>query len=169
MRFLYLMLLMAACVVLQACGATYVERASRAPSTSSAAVARSVDDMDLKSFDKNDDDTLVRSELEDGLKRNYAAADVNASGLLEPSEVRSFNDRFDDQSNISPVIDWNADGKVVLAEFASQWRTLFERSDINRDGLVDADELAGRVREYKLRKLPPPTFSGKDGRPPGSP
>ncbi|MDZ4741174.1 MAG: hypothetical protein SGJ03_14915 [Alphaproteobacteria bacterium] len=168
MRFRYLMMLMAACFVLQGCGATFVERSSRAPSTGGAAVARSMDDMDLKSFDKNDDDTLVRSELEEGLKRNFAAADANASGLLEPSEVRSFNDRFDDQANISPVIDWNADGKIVLAEFASQWRTLFERSDINRDGLVDADELAGRVREYKPRKLPPPTFSGKDGRPPGS-
>ncbi len=167
MRF-RILLLMAAFGGLQACGATFVERSSRAPSAGGAAVARSADDMDLKSFDKNNDDTLVRSELEDGLKRNFAAADVNASGLLEPSEVRSFNDRFDDQSNISPVIDWNADGKIVMAEFATQWRTMFERSDINRDGLVDADEMAGRVREYKPRKLPPPTFSGKDGRPPGS-
>lgn len=167
MRF-RILLLMAAFGGLQACGATFVERSLRAPSAGGAAVARSVNDMDLKSFDKNNDDTLVRSELEDGLKRNFAAADVNASGLLEPSEVRSFNDRFDDQSNISPVIDWNADGKIVMAEFATQWRTMFERSDINRDGLVDADEMAGRVREYKPRKLPPPTFSGKDGRPPGS-
>ncbi len=130
--------------------------------------ARSAGDLDLKSFDGDGDNTVTRNELDEGLKRNFGRQDINANGVLEPSEARSFNERLSDQPTISPVIDWNADGKIVMAEFSTQWRTMFEKADIDRNGVIDPKELAGRVREYKPRKLREPTFSGKDGRPPGN-
>ena len=38
---------------------------------------------------------------------------------------------------MSPVFDWNADGRLVYTEFATQWRTLFDRADRDRNGIVD--------------------------------
>jgi Ca2+-binding EF-hand superfamily protein len=159
---LLIFMAMGSSLALQACSTSTGVQA-RAPET-----PRYPDSMDLKSFDNNGDDTLVRGELEDGLKQKFGAFDANSNGTLEPSEVRSFNDSLRAKPDVSPVIDWNADGKIVLAEFASQWRTMFERADIDRNGAIDPEELAGKVRENKPRKLPPPTFGDYSGRRPGS-
>ena len=123
----------------------------------------------LRRFDVNGDGDVTKTELEQTLAADFKKDDLNGDGVLDAVEARALNERLRQERNISPVFDWNADGRIEYAEFATQWRTLFDRADHNRDGIVDADEMAGRGINRAPRELPQPTFSGKDGRPPGAP
>ena len=130
--------------------------------------ARQPASMGLTRFDTNVDGQVSKAELDQGLQADFKKEDKNGDQLLDVSEARVLNERLRQQENTSPVFDWNADGRLVFSEFATQWRTLFDRSDRNGDGMVDEEELKSSGRERKPRALPPPTFSGRDGRPPGS-
>lgn len=130
---------------------------------------REPDSAKLARFDANGDGMITGAELEQGLTADFKKEDANGDQALDVAETRVLNDRIRKEQSSSPVFDWNADGRIVYIEFASQWRTLFQRSDVDGDGVVDEAELKGRRHENKPRDLPKPTFSGKDGRPPGSP
>lgn len=134
-----------------------------------AAPQRAPESTRLTHFDANGDGSVQRAELEETLKADFKKDDLNGNEALDPLEARALNERLRDEPGTSPVFDWNADGRLVYAEFATQWRTLFDRTDRNSDGVVDADEIKYSGRERKPRALPKPNFSGKDGRPPGSP
>jgi Ca2+-binding EF-hand superfamily protein len=122
------------------------------------------EDYALVTFDANHDGQLSKDELEAGLKALYAKADTSGDGFLSSSEVRPINDKLLANQGGSPIIDWNADGKIDMSEFASQWRTKFDRSDVNSDGILDARELAGRVKPRKPHELPPPELGKYRGR-----
>jgi Ca2+-binding EF-hand superfamily protein len=168
---------MAACaavlaIAVQGCsmnvfGSAEKPTAAAAPSAD-AAPSRPPEMTRLSRFDANTDGLVQRAELEDGLKVDFQKEDANGNELLDPAEARVLNERLRDEPGTSPVFDWNGDGRLVYSEFATQWRTLFDRSDRNGDGTVDAEEIKSSGRERKPRALPQPTFSGKDGRPPGS-
>lgn len=143
--------------------------AASAEAEKAAPAKRAPESVALQRFDANGDGSVVRAELEETLAADFKKEDANGDEALDVSETRALNDRLRREKSGSPVFDWNADGRLVHAEFASQWRTLFQRSDIDGDGIVDERELHGKVRESKPRPLPKPTFSGKDGRPPGTP
>lgn len=140
-----------------------------APAADAAAPSRPPEMTRLSRFDANTDGLVQRAELEEGLKLDFKKEDANGNETLDPAEARVLNERLRDDPGSSPVFDWNGDGRLVYTEFATQWRTLFDRSDRNGDGTVDADEIKSSGRERKPRALPQPTFSGKDGRPPGTP
>jgi hypothetical protein len=164
------------CASLNPFGSSKPKRAAGEPAAgteaaASAAPARKVrprESLGLVRFDANGDGAVVRTELEQGLTADFKKEDANGDEALDVVELRALNDRIRTEKTSSPVFDWNADGQLVYSEFASQWRTLFQRSDINSDGTVDEEELQGKRREMKPRPLPTPGFSGKDGRPPGS-
>jgi hypothetical protein len=122
----------------------------------------------MSRFDVDADGTVKKTELEETLKADFKKEDSNGNEALDPTEARVLNERLRGEPGTSPVFDWNGDGRLVYSEFATQWRTLFDRTDRNSDGVVDADEIKFSGRERKPRPLPQPTFSGKDGRPPGS-
>jgi hypothetical protein len=89
------------------------------------------------------DGVLTRAELEAGLKRDFDAADLNHSGVLEPDEARTVNkQRWDeDKSAVSPLQDWNGDGVIDFAEFAAGPRALFNELDPNHTGVISAEIL----------------------------
>ena len=130
--------------------------------------ARQPASMGLKRFDANGDGEVSKAELDAGLQADFKKDDVNSDQVLDAVEARTLNERLRQDQNTSPVFDWNGDGRLVFSEFSTQWRTLFDRSDRNGDGIVDEEELKSSGRERKPRALPSPTFSGSNGRPPGS-
>ncbi len=97
----------------------------------------------MLSYDGNSDGVVTRQELEDGLRRQYATADLNHDGKIDLKEMQAENDRrfraFGTEA--SPLIDWNQDGIIDFDEFASTARSVFEDMDKNHDGKLDANEL----------------------------
>ena len=140
-----------------------------AASAEPAKPKREPESAKLARFDANDDGIVASAELETGLAADFKKEDANGDEALDVAEARALNERIRKEQSASPVFDWNADGRIAYIEFASQWRTLFQRADVDGDGMVDEKELQGRRRERTPRELPNPTFSGKDGRPPGTP
>ena len=114
-------------------------------------------ELQLRRFDADADGKIAREEFDKVLNSDFAIADKDGNGELSPLEVRAVNDRLLTQRDISPIIDWNADGHVTLEEFGAQWRAMFERADTDRDGIVTADELTR------------PTTGPREGRPGGGP
>ena len=72
----------------------------------------------MLSYDENSDGTVTRDELEAGLRRQYAAADLNHDGKIDIREMQAENDRrfraFGTAA--SPLIDWNQDGMIDFTE-----------------------------------------------------
>lgn len=97
----------------------------------------------MLSYDENSDGTVTRDELEAGLRRQYAAADLNHDGKIDIREMQAENDRrfraFGTAA--SPLIDWNQDGIIDFDEFASTARSVFEEMDKNHDRKLDPAEL----------------------------
>ena len=109
--------------------------------------------------------SLAKAELEAGVIGLFKRDDTDGDGFLNAAEVRAVNDRLVAETGpgATPVIDWNADGRVNAQEYGAQWRTLFDRSDVNGDGVIDPRERAGRVKPRKARPLPEPSFGGYRG------
>jgi Ca2+-binding EF-hand superfamily protein len=97
-------------------------------------------------YDANNDGTVTRAELEQGLRAEFAKADANRKGCLDAEEARAVNqERWQkDQSTYSPLVDFKGDGCIDFSEFAAQPRSLFEQMDANGDGKVTPEELQPR-------------------------
>lgn len=97
----------------------------------------------LLNYDANHDGTVTRAEMEAGLRHDFAAADANHDGRLDPDEARAVNQQrlSEDQSTASPLVDWNQDGFIQFDEFATTDRSLFDQLDRNGDGKLSPDEL----------------------------
>lgn len=113
----------------------------------------------LQRFDADTDGNISRDEFDKVLKSDFALADVNGDGGLSAQETRAVNDRLLTVRDISPILDWNADSRVDLAEFGAQWRSVFESADADRDGIVTKEEL--------MRRPPMPRGGPPGGGPPG--
>lgn len=89
------------------------------------------------------DGRLTRTELEAGLRQEFEAADTNHNGVLDPDEARAVNRQrwSEDQSAISPLQDWNADGVIDFNEFAATARALFNELDQDHNGVLTPQEL----------------------------
>ena len=109
----------------------------------------------LLRYDANHDGSITRAEMEAGLKADFAAADTDHDGVLEPNEVAVVNQQRwrEDASATSPLVDWNHDGVVDFEEFAGTARSLFAELDIDGNGVLSPKELhPGRPDESKPNK-----------------
>jgi hypothetical protein len=113
--------------------------------------------------DKNG--TVTRAAMETGLKADFAKADINHDGCLEPSEARTVNEQRwqEDASAASPLIDFQHNGCIDFDEFAATPRSLFEQLDKNGDGKLTPRELHPGHRPPPNQSVQPspPTPSGK--------
>jgi Ca2+-binding EF-hand superfamily protein len=117
----------------------------------------------MLSYDENSDGIVMRQELEAGLRRQYATADLNHDGKLDVKEMQAENDRrfraFGTEA--SPLIDWNQDGFIDFDEFASTARSVFEDMDKNHDGKLDKNEL--RLPQAGRGPIQPRPGDGRGG------
>jgi hypothetical protein len=125
---------------------------------------REIDIRLMLSYDENSDGTVTRQELEDGLRRQFAAADTKHLGFLDAEETRAENDRRAkaNGTGASPLIDWNQDGVVDFDEFATTARSVFETLDKNMDGKLTPDEL--RLPVVRGGGMPGGAMQGAGGR-----
>jgi hypothetical protein len=97
----------------------------------------------MLSYDENTDGTVTRQELDAGLRRQFAACDLNGDGRLDGMETQAENQRrfMANGTLASPLIDWNQDGFVSFEEFATTAHSVFDQMDKDRDGRLTPDEL----------------------------
>jgi hypothetical protein len=114
----------------------------------------------LLRYDANNDGVVTREEMEAGLKADFAAADTNGDGCLNPAEVRAENNRrlAQDGAQASPLRDWNLDGCVDIREFSNTAHSYFDLADKKKDGRVTLLELRGP----SMPIVPPATISRAD-------
>jgi hypothetical protein len=100
----------------------------------------------LLKYDANHDGIVTRAEMEAGLRTDFAAADTNHNGCLEPDEVRAVNEaRWKIYgSTASPLIDWTQGGCVTFGGFAATARSLFDEMDRDGDGQLTGEEMGVR-------------------------
>lgn len=89
------------------------------------------------------DGKLTRAEMEAGLRKDFAAADTNHDGILEPDEVLAVNEQrwAEAKSAYTPLVDFKGQGYVDFDEFAAAARSLFDELDRSGDGVLTPDEL----------------------------
>jgi len=123
----------------------------------------------LLRYDANHDGIVTREEMEAGLKADFAAADTNGDGCLDPTEVRAENQRrlARDGAQASPLVDWNLDGCVDFREFANTVHSYFDLVDKKKDGRVTLVELRGPSMPIPPRTTP--SKSGSDSSQPAPP
>jgi Ca2+-binding EF-hand superfamily protein len=99
----------------------------------------------LLRYDADHDGIITRAEMEAGLKADFAAADMNGDGCLDPAEVRAENQArlTRDGAEASPLVDWNLDGCVDAREFGNTVHSYFDLADKTKDGKVSMVELRG--------------------------
>jgi hypothetical protein len=115
----------------------------------------------MLAFDGNRDGALSRAELDDVLRKEFAASDRDGNGRLSADEAAAENDKRwrSDGPGATPVLDWNQDGGVDLVEFANAARGMFDLVDQDRNGTVSETELQTLARR---RPLPPERRPGDE-------
>lgn len=125
--------------------------------------------MQLVRFDANADGVITRDEFEKVIGADYAVGDTDKNGVLNLEETSVINDRLLTVRDVSPIIDWNGDGRVDASEFGAQWRAIFERADLDRDGTVTREELSRGSKMPRGEPGGPGGRGGPGGGPPGGP
>lgn len=99
----------------------------------------------LLRYDTDQDGVVSRTEIDNGLRADYALADVNGDNCIGSDEIRAENDRRLERDGgvASPIRDWNLDGCVNANEFGSSIRSYFSFADRSQDGEVSSAELLG--------------------------
>jgi hypothetical protein len=89
------------------------------------------------------DGVVTRTGMEAGLRTDFAKADIDHNGCLDPDEARSVNEERwrESASTASPLIDFKHNGCIDFDEFAATPRSLFDMLDKNGDGHLTPAEL----------------------------
>lgn len=112
----------------------------------------SADVMVFVSFDANNDLILTQEELTQGLAREFARADTNGDGQLQPIEFQNWANTALGGGQIGPFrldFDRNVDNVITREEFESEFRARFNDYDTDENGSLSRPEfvrLLGQAR-----------------------
>lgn len=124
----------------------------------------------LLRYDADKDGSITKEEMEGGLKADYAAANSNSDGCINPAEVRAENALRlrRDAAQASPLVDWNLDGCVDIREFSNTAHSYFDLADRTKDGRVSQLELRGPAMPVAPRVIAGPAKSATETAGPAS-
>jgi hypothetical protein len=90
------------------------------------------------------DGNVTRAAMEEGLRKDFDAADLDHDGVLQPDEVRPLNDARAAADPSAPrIIDWNGNGVIDFKEYVATPHALFDQLDRDGDDVLTPDELQG--------------------------
>ncbi len=116
-------------------------------------VLLSADTLVFTSFDANNDLRIDHAELEAGIAREFARADVNSDGALTPLEFQSWMTAALGGANAPPYrldFDRNVDNSITRAEFESELNARAELYDSDHDGVLVRSEF---IREAPRQQM----------------
>lgn len=105
-------------------------------------------DVILKRMDRDNDGKVSLEEYRNALSRRFHALDADMDGVLRADEIpREWLEVSD--------ADISGDG-LNLQELSAHLQPVFQGFDLDRDGRLDRDELAGlaQARAQRLEKAP---------------
>lgn len=120
----------------------------------------SADVMLFVSFDADGDLAVSAAELEAGLGREFARADANSDGALQPIEFQSWSNTALGGGMIGPYrldFDRNVDNTITREEFDAELRARFRDYDEDESGTLTRQEfvrLVGQARPPRERAAP---------------
>lgn len=98
----------------------------------------------LERMDRNGDGKISFEEYRNAMVRRFAARDRNEDGVLEGDE---FPKEWLAGADVKA-----STGKVTWDQFASELRLVFDRFDVNKDGQLDAAEIAAFAAARKRQE-----------------
>lgn len=132
------------------------------PSTSSRSneplrALMSADVMMLVSFDADGDLSTSGVEVDAGLDREFARADTNGDGSMQPIEFQNWGNLVLGGGHLGPYrldFDRNVDNVITREEFDTEIRARVDYYDENEDGALARAEfvrLVGQIRRPRER------------------
>lgn len=111
----------------------------------------------LDRADANGDGRITHGEFVDSRARMFDKLDRNEDGYFSDADMaqRRFKRRSGGGDRLKQLVDYldaDGDGRVARSEFVEGPNPMFERADLNRDGVIDADEMAGLREAVAARR-----------------
>lgn len=122
----------------------------------------SADALLFVGFDADGDLSITREEMEAGIAREFARADANGDGQIQPIEFQNWSNVALGGGQIGPFrldFDRNVDNTISREEFEAEIRARFNEYDSNEDGIVvrsDLVRLLGQARPPRPQQAPGP-------------
>jgi len=116
------------------------------------------DAMMLVSFDTDGDLSVSSGEIDAGLQREFARADVSRDGSLSPIEFQNWSNAVLGGGPMGPYrldFDRNVDNSITREEFDAEIRARARQYDENADGVLTRGEftrLVGAARPPAERR-----------------
>ncbi len=125
--------------------------------SSCAALAQSREGGALELADSNNDGKITRQEYIDARAAQFSRMDRNGDGAVDDADARERADQSAMGKRMAGAmrgrIDSNNDGKISKDEFVNAPTMLFDRFDADKNGELDAKELAAaRSAGERLRE-----------------
>jgi EF hand len=110
----------------------------------------------LENADANSDGMVARDEFLAARAEHFVTMDQNADGYLDDSDRRRPEREGRRGEMIRERLDANADGKISKDEFVNAGAPMFDRTDTDGNGALDAKEVeAVKDRIRQIRKHRP--------------
>lgn len=160
-------LVMGGAAALAACASSPHERSNEAP----IRALLSADVMMFVSFDTNADLSVSADEIQAGIEREFARADANHDGQLQPIEFQNWSNIVLGGSAMGPFrldFDRNVDNVITREEFVNEINARVRDYDTDGNGSLSRSEfvrLVGQARPPVQRRPMAPMGPGGMGGP----
>ena len=116
--------------------------------------------MFIAACDADSDARVSRGELDTCVTRSFATADGAASGSIGYIGYAEWAKRWLGDANALPSpfeVDSNGDDRITLPELKGRFQQIFDRLDVDRDGVLTRTELV----TIRISPPRPPVEDGK--------